>query len=296
MLNPAMASWLPYPGRSNGCAFGSAPRPLICGEPRRAAPWILRSARCRDEAPSLLSRAAAAAAAATVAATAKTSKPKLGWKKKANPRKKRMEDKAEWPTKESLLDFLNSEEAAADPQHWGRAVRHGGRRGWWEVLQEAPQAGPSTCFRVSTMATALVDCMGRAPKAQRKDEALNLLGSLWREMELEEATNRELLYALSSSLNLCVLLGTDRALAWADQLWDWSEEADMSKNHVVYSTYLQLQETQGRFDTVNDVLMRVFVEKKIHANSQMLVALLELAAQRRDWNLGWGDVGVQRHG
>ena len=45
-----------------------------------------------------------------------------------------------------------------------------------------------------------------------------------RDMELETAKNKDLLYALSSSLNLCVVLGTERALAWADQLWEWSEE------------------------------------------------------------------------
>ncbi|CAL1129749.1 unnamed protein product [Cladocopium goreaui] len=285
MLNPAMASLSTFLGRPNSRAFEA--RPLIGRAP---APWILRARR--DEAPSLLCRAAAAAATVAAVATAKTSRTsKLGWKKKkADPweRKKQFDkENAQWPTKESLLDFLNSKKAAAHPGQWARAVRHCGRRGWWEVLHEAPQARPSTCFQVSTVATALVDCIGKAPKvlqAERKDKALTLLGALWRDMELEKATNEDQLYALSSSLNLCVLLGTDRALAWADQLWEWSEEeTDTSKNEVVWSTYLQLQETQGRFDTVNDVLMRVFVERKIKANSQMLTALLELAAQRRDW-------------
>eukprot|EP00438_Fugacium_kawagutii_P025290 Skav224671 [mRNA] locus=scaffold4044:117073:124098:- [translate_table: standard] len=145
----------------------------------------------------------------------------------------------------------------------------------------------------------------------KKEKTLDLMGSLWRlrgqqdaitqlfgrlkrEMEVDVEDSSEVLYALCSSLNLCIVLGTDRALAWADQLWQWSEEPgrigaweeNVPKNSVAYSSYLQLEEMQGRFDSVNDVLMRVFVEEKIQANERMLVALLNLAAQRQDGNLG----------
>jgi len=219
----------------------------------------------------------AAAVAAVVKTKATRPKPRKG------PKKGNVEDLTQWPTEESILDFLNSQ-ASKNPHTLARALRHCGRQGWWQVLMEANALQQATGFQISIFASACADALrtSKGKKARKRDEAIDFLEEMWRKLDLRKNKVQELQYALSSSLNLCKEVSTPKALSLADELWEWFEEKEVPKNGVLFESYLRLQESQGHFDSVNDLLMRIMVEQDIKANDRTLVDLLELAAQRRD--------------
>eukprot|EP00434_Breviolum_minutum_P025640 symbB.v1.2.022656.t1/scaffold2027.1/size138498/4 len=225
-----------------------------------------------------------AAAVASAAAVVKTKSPRPKRRSKG-PKKGNVEDLTQWPTERSILDFLTSQ-ASKNPQTLARAVRHCGRQGWWQVLMAANALQEATGFQISIFASACADALrtskGKKGQARKRDEGIDFVDEMWRKLDLRKNKVQELQYALSSSLNLCKEVSTPKALSLADELWEWFEEKEVPKNGVLFESYLRLQESQGHFDSVNDLLMRIMVEQDIKANDRTLVDLLELAAQRRD--------------
>lgn len=176
------------------------------------------------------------------------------------------------------------EENQIDHSVFGAAVQRCGQGRWWEGLSSVYEVLQRSGVRLdnigrSIFLTALWKCAGNEfeNKAPPRPGLLLALGEqVLRDVE-EIADDSQFNALLGSALRLCVVAREERALAWAEELWAWSERQPFTKTVPVCNTYTFVLESYGLHERVDAMLAQV------PPNQVLLGSLVNAAATLRDW-------------
>ncbi|CAE7479904.1 unnamed protein product [Symbiodinium natans] len=178
---------------------------------------------------------------------------------------------------------------ALEASIFGSAMQRCGQGMWWDQLvyiySMHRELGVSLhCIENNILLHALASCLKckrTSVEAMeiRKQQALKLARGAWGCPPPTAVADFNC--GLSSALRLCARIGSD-AYAWADELWEWSEQQPLQKTYVTYAARMCLCEQRGQHASVADLLTQTMLQR-LSPNEVVLGGLLEGAAASFNW-------------